>query len=152
MNTRHDDDYNFVFKIILLGDTNVGKTALIMIQLPEKLVRGRVLADCSRSLPWSQNRRRKGLEVEIHDMSGDNLNHLGVDRKVQYQGADGFLICIACNSKQSFEHVEKWRDEIQKVEDKKPIFLLLTKRDFEDFIDKPVTFKKLKKIIMDKGF
>ena len=29
MNTRHDEDYNFVFKIILLGDSSVGKTHLL---------------------------------------------------------------------------------------------------------------------------
>ncbi len=29
MNTRHDEDYNFVFKIILLGDSGVGKTHLL---------------------------------------------------------------------------------------------------------------------------
>ena len=29
MNTRHDEDYNFLFKIILVGDTGVGKTHLL---------------------------------------------------------------------------------------------------------------------------
>jgi GTPase SAR1 family protein len=29
MNTRHDEDYNFIFKIILLGDSSVGKTHLL---------------------------------------------------------------------------------------------------------------------------
>ena len=29
MNTKHDEDYNFIFKIILLGDTGVGKTNLL---------------------------------------------------------------------------------------------------------------------------
>ena len=29
MNTRHDDEFNFLFKIILIGDAGVGKTHLL---------------------------------------------------------------------------------------------------------------------------
>ena len=37
MNTRHDEDYNFVFKIILLGDSSVGKTHLLSRYIRGKL-------------------------------------------------------------------------------------------------------------------
>ena len=41
MNTRHDDDYNFVFKIILLGDTSVGKTHLLSRYIKGQLPRSK---------------------------------------------------------------------------------------------------------------
>ncbi len=39
MNTRHDDDYNFVFKIILLWVSYVGKTHLLSRYIKGKLPR-----------------------------------------------------------------------------------------------------------------
>ena len=72
---------------------------------------------------------------------------------MQYRNADGFIICVACNSKESFENIERWRNEIKEVEHKKPIFLVQTKRDLEDIVDEPVTFKQLKeKAKNDKDF
>ena len=117
---------------MLVGDTNVGKTALITNYLRNIFIEDYepTVLDVYRG---NKNVDGKGLEVEIHDTSGDD--HLGVDRKVQYQAADGFMICVACNDKNSFDHIEKWRDEIQEVEPHKPIFLLLTKRDLKDLVD-----------------
>ena len=37
MNTRHDEDFNFVFKIIMLGDSAVGKTHLL-----SRYIRGQI--------------------------------------------------------------------------------------------------------------
>ena len=41
MNTRHDEDYNFVFKIILLGDSSVGKTHLLSRYIRGQLPRSK---------------------------------------------------------------------------------------------------------------
>ena len=91
-----------------------------------------------------KNVNKQQLNIEIHDTSGDE--HLGVNRKVQYQGADGFMICVACNSKTSFASVDKWRNEITEVEQDKPIMLILTKSDLEGALaeDQRVAFEELK--------
>ena len=39
------------------------------------------------------------------------------------------MICIAINSKTSFDGINKWRDEIKEVEPTKDIMLILTKSD-----------------------
>ena len=53
---------------------------------------------------------------------------------------------------ESFEHIERWRDEIKMVEREKPIFLFLTKRDLEGHVNEPVTFEQLKEFNKDAGF
>ena len=67
------------------------------------------------------------MEIEIQDTSGDDI--FGVNRKVQYQDADCFMICVACNIPESFDSIGKWKAEIKEVEPEKPIVLILTKRD-----------------------
>ena len=80
-----------------------------------------------------KNVNKQQLSIEIHDTSGDE--HLGVNRKVQYQGADCFMVCVAVNQPSSFANIDKWRNEIQEVEPTKPIMLILTKSDMADLID-----------------
>ena len=41
MNTRHDEDFNFVFKIIMLGDSAVGKTHLLSRYIRGQLPRSK---------------------------------------------------------------------------------------------------------------
>ena len=79
------------------------------------------------------------VNLELHDTSGDD--NLQANRKVQYQGADCFMICVAVNKRSSFDNISKWKEEITSVIDNRPIFLILTKSD----IDAPaVNLKDLK--------
>ena len=52
------------------------------------------------------------------------------------------MICIAINSKSSFDGIDRWRDEIKEVEPNKDIILVLTKCDIADDFnpDELVTF------------
>ena len=65
--------------------------------------------------------------VKIQDTSGDE--HLVPHRRVQYQDADCFMICVACNDPDSFESIDRFKAEIKHLKQDKPIFLILTKFD-----------------------
>ena len=80
-----------------------------------------------------KNVQKHQLEVEIHDTSGDE--HLGVNRRVQYVGADVFMICAAANRPESFENIAKWRSEIIEVCPYTPVLLILTKSDLLEMTD-----------------
>ena len=79
------------------------------------------------------------VELEFHDISGDES--VGASRKVQYEDSDIFLICVPSTSRESFNNLQIWKDEIQSVEPRKAIFLVLTKCDLVNFIEDPVTFE-----------
>ena len=94
---------------MLVGDTSVGKSCLITNYLRNTFTDDYepTVLDVFRG---TKNVGGNQVEVELHDTSGDE--HLGVNRKVQYQDADCFLICVACNSNDSFESIPKWKAEI----------------------------------------
>ena len=123
-------------KLVLTGDTAVGKSCTITNYLFNSytdLYEPTVL-DVFNGV---KNVNKKQLELEIHDTSGDE--HLGVNRQVQYQGADVFMICVACNSRNSLDNVARWKAEIQEIEPSRPIAIILTKSDLEDQVEDPVT-------------
>jgi len=113
-------------KLVLAGDTAVGKSCLITNFLKNSFTEDYepTVLDVYKGI---KSVKKKQILIEIHDTSGDE--HLGVNRKVQYQGADCFMICVACNQQSSLENVERWLAEIREVEIEKPVALILTKSD-----------------------
>ena len=56
------------------------------------------------------------------------------------------MICIAVNSRTSFNGIDRWRDEIKDVEPDKDIMLMLTKCDIANNSSNPdelVTFETI---------
>ena len=90
----------------------------------------------------TKNIKKKQIEIEIHDTSGDAS--LAVNRKVQYQKADVFIICVAVNSRESCDNVPKWAAEIRSVVPDAAIVICLTKKDLLDYTDEPVTEDMIK--------
>ena len=128
-------------KLVLVGNTEVGKTALITNYLKNTYTETYepTVLDVYRGI---KNIENKGVHVEIHDTSGDD--HLGVNRKVQYQCADVFMICISCAEKTNLDSIEKWMAEVQDVESTKPILLIMTKSDLAQYSEEPITVADLK--------
>ena len=83
--------------------------------------------------------RRRQIDIEIHDTSGDE--HLGVNRQIQYKGADIFIVTVATNAVDSLTSVPRWTNEIRTIRPNAPIMLVLTKSDLESFLDNPVTIE-----------
>ena len=54
------------------------------------------------------------------------------------------MICVAANSQDSLDNIEKWRTEIFENNSSVPITLCLTKKDLVEYIDNPVTLDMLK--------
>ena len=65
------------------------------------------------------------LEIEIVDTCGEEA--MNFTRRVQYQDADCFMICVPANS--SLQNALFWLAEIREVQPTKPIALILTKSD-----------------------
>ena len=116
-------------KLVLVGDTSVGKSCLITNYLRNTYSDEYepTVLDVYRG---TKNIKGKQVEIELHDTSGDE--HLGVNRKVQYQDADCFMICVSCNGPDSFNSIERWKAEINEIAVTKPIMLIRTKHDLED--------------------
>ena len=94
---------------MLVGDTAVGKSSLITNYLhnsfSEDYEPGAL--DIYKGF---RNVDDKQLWIEIHDTSADD--DLGVNRMLQYEGADCFMIVVTCNKRSSFDNIDMWRNEI----------------------------------------
>ena len=107
---------------------------------------------------------RTNMELEIHDTAGDE--NLSMNRAIQYQNADVFMICVPVANKEentelapyrSVDYQERiwfWKNEILSVHRDRPIFLVLTKSDLlgDSKVKEPVTKENLVSECKDHGF
>ena len=107
---KHQASGQRSLKLCTTGDTAVGKTCLIQNYMFNRFDEDYEATVLDVYRGKKQIGKQKHIQVEIQDCSGDD--HLGVNRRIQYQDADVFLICVAANNPESLENVSKWRDEI----------------------------------------
>ena len=124
-------------KIVLVGDTAVGKTCLITNYLHNTFTDNYepTVLDVYNG---TKSVNKMQVDLELHDTSGDD--NLSQNRKVVYEGADLILLCVAINKKDSFDNIGKWEAEVDAVVPGIPVYLLLTKSDMDDI---QVKFKTL---------
>ena len=123
-------------KIVVVGDTAVGKTCLIRNYLYNDFNDDYVPSVLDI---WEATKTINGKEIELQlvDTSGDP--YLQLDRQLKYSKADGFMICSAANAVQTLESVgTRWVQEISVVQTA-PMLLILTKKDLIPFLEEAET-------------
>ncbi|KAJ5067573.1 gtp-binding protein rho4 [Anaeramoeba ignava] len=125
------------FKLVVIGDGAVGKTALCMTfasnEFPEEHI-PTVFEQHVRDIDFEN----KTYELEIFDTAGQE--DLGRIRSLSYNGANALIVCYSVDLMSSFHDVkENWIKEGRHYCPKAPIILVALKSDLrkdQEAIDK----------------
>jgi small GTP-binding protein len=127
-----DIDIERKIKIVVLGDSTVGKTCLLLqLCYKSNTISRKHLESFSNTYKANIIVDGKVYQLELWDTeyveTTDNV------RPVAYTDTDVFCICFSVDDLESFRHAEnKWYREIKRHSPKTPIILVGTKTDLRE--------------------
>ena len=133
-------DYDAEYKIILCGDTTVGKTSLFkkitkgifMERNVQTVGRDRKSIEFEITVTENEKEVQKRINIYLEDTAGQE--RYKAITKTYFKGANGVILLYNICDKRSFQHIQEWlimvRDTIGNYEDNKYlIFIMGTKSD-----------------------
>ena len=126
-----DENYEMMFKVVLVGDSFVGKTNIM-----SKYLKNEFHEDSKATVGVEFG--SKQFTIDGHTVKSQIWDTAGQERykaitSAYYKGAKGAFIVYDITRKNSFESVEKWVSDVTSVADKKiTIVLIGNKSDLED--------------------
>ena len=126
-----EDDYDMIFKIILIGDSSVGKTNIMSKYLKN------IFKEDSRATVGVEF-GSKQFEIENRKIKAQIWDTAGQERyravtNAYYKGAKGAFIVYDVTRKETFDSVDRWISDIITTCDKNlTIILIGNKSDLED--------------------
>ncbi|CDW78912.1 gtp-binding protein ypt3 [Stylonychia lemnae] len=132
MATRDEEVYDYLFKVVMIGDSGVGKSNLLMrytkgdFNIESKTTIGVEFA--TKSI---KTQDKKVIKAQIWDTAGQERYRAITN--AYYRGAVGALLVYDVTSMQSFQHVANWLKELKQYADSNIVILLVgNKTDLKD--------------------
>ncbi|KAK8676904.1 hypothetical protein V6N13_074825 [Hibiscus sabdariffa] len=147
---RADDDYDYLFKVVLIGDSGVGKSNLLSrftkneFSLESKSTIGVEFA--TRSIRVED----KIIKAQIWDTAGQERYR--AITSAYYRGAVGALLVYDVTRRVTFENVQRWLKELRDHTDSSIVIMLVGNKadlrhlfavstdDAKDFAEREHTF------------
>ena len=129
--TTNINGYDMIFKIVLIGDTSVGKTNILSKYLTDEF-------DPKSKATVGVEFGVKNFKIENNIVKVQIWDTAGEERyrsitNAYYKGAKGSLLVYDITNKKSFENVEKWISDLKANADEDISMILLgNKTDLED--------------------
>eukprot|EP00249_Psilotum_nudum_P005922 c19326_g1_i1 orf=642-1295(-) len=120
---RSDDDYDYLFKVVLIGDSGVGKSNLLSrftrneFSLESKSTIGVEFATRSITVDG------KKIKAQIWDTAGQERYR--AITSAYYRGAVGALLVYDITRHVTFENVERWLKELKDHTDSNIVVMLV---------------------------
>eukprot|EP01118_Nematostelium_gracile_P011802 TRINITY_DN424_c0_g1_i1.p1 TRINITY_DN424_c0_g1~~TRINITY_DN424_c0_g1_i1.p1 ORF type:complete len:223 (-),score=50.63 TRINITY_DN424_c0_g1_i1:124-792(-) len=127
---KKDDDYDFLFKVVLIGDSGVGKSNLL-----SRFTRNDFSAESKSTIGVEFATRQitvqgKVIKAQIWDTAGQEKYR--AITSAYYRGAVGALLVYDITRNPTFEHLERWLSELLDHADKDiKVMLVGNKCDLE---------------------
>ena len=131
--------YDYMFRYIIVGDSNVGKSCLLL-QFTDNKFRQNHEATIGvefggKTIQLSE----KTIKIQIWDTAGQEV-YQAITRGY-YKGATGAFVVYDITRKETFEHVERWLEDVKTNASKDiQIILIGNKKDLES--ERVVTFEE----------
>jgi Ras-related protein Rab-11A len=126
-----DDNYEMMFKVVLVGDSFVGKTNIM-----SKYLKNEFHEDSKATVGVEFGSRQ--FNIEGHVVKAQIWDTAGQERykaitSAYYKGAKGAFIVYDITRKESFDNVTKWAEQLKSSADKNlTIIIIGNKVDLED--------------------
>ena len=126
-----EDNYEMMFKVVLVGDSFVGKTNIM-----SKYLKNEFHEDSKATVGVEFG--SKQFNVEGHSIKAQIWDTAGQERykaitSAYYKGAKGAFVVYDITRKSSFESIDKWVSDLTAAADKKlTIVVIGNKCDLED--------------------
>lgn len=137
------------FKIILLGESGVGKTALINRYVSNKFESSPSISDennSDKSIKIIDIDDKSSVELSIYDTT--NEKKMGKITKNYYKDAHGAIIAFDFENKESFNKVKYWQKEINNNAPKDIMICILANKS-DLIVGRNVNFEEAKALAGD---
>ena len=126
------NDSDLVFKILLLGDSEVGKSCFLMRYSENVFIENYITTiGLDYKLKTVKLDTGKTIKVQLWDTAGQDKYR--TIAKNYYKGSHGILLLYDITKQSSFDNIREWvRDIKEEVSEKAIIFLIGNKIDIED--------------------
>jgi Ras-related protein Rab-1A len=137
--------YDSLLKIVLIGDTNVGKTAFFesFLYRKKRTDYPTIGVDFGfKTINIMNNNTResaKDIKIQLWDTAGQE--RFRSITKTYYRNADVIILMYSVTNMQSFEHIAEWYENIKEMNETMPKMILIgTKIDITT--DRQVSYKE----------
>ncbi|KAJ1699611.1 hypothetical protein LUZ63_008123 [Rhynchospora breviuscula] len=139
---------DYVFKVVLIGDSAVGKS-----QILNRFARNEFLLDSKATIGVEFQTRtlviqHKSVKAQIWDTAGQERYRAVTS--AYYRGAVGALLVYDVTKRPTFEHIPRWLDELRAHADRNIVIMLVgNKIDLED--QRAITTEEAKEFAQKEG-
>ena len=125
-----EDDYDMIVKMVLIGDSSVGKTNIM-----SKFLKNEFREDSRATVGVEFGSKifsvdKYKVKVQIWDTAGQERYRAVTN--AYYKGAKGAFIVYDITRKETFDNVERWYYDLKNSSDKNPTIMLIgNKSDLE---------------------
>ena len=139
---EEDDNYDLIFKIVLIGDSGVGKTNILSRYLTNEFS---LTTQATVGVEFGSKIIKKGeklIKLQIWDTAGQE-RYKSIT-SAYYKGSKGAFVVYDISRKNTFDNVDKWINEL-KNNGSEDVFIMLVgnKSDLKD--QREITEEEVKK-------
>ena len=118
-----EEGYDFIFKVLLLGNSDVGKSSLLLRYVDSVWNDAFVPTIGVDFKVKTLNINNKNVKMQIWDTAGQERFRTVVS--TYFKGAHGILLLYDVTNKDSFKNLESWLIEIEKNSNQKVLKILI---------------------------
>lgn len=128
MNYNMSNDYDYLVKCLIIGDSGIGKSAM-MVRFADDVYNPEYISTIGVDFKIRTiQHRNKTLKLQIWDTAGQE--RFRAITTSYYRGSHTIIVCYDMTDRSTFENLDKWLGEIEKYASKTAILVLCgTKSD-----------------------
>ena len=121
----------YVYKILLLGDSSVGKTCFLLRYTDKTFKSHKITIGLDYSLKSMRLKSGRNIKLQIWDTAGQD--RFRAITKNYFKGSQGIILIYDVTNRQTFENLKNWISQIrEEATQNEIIYIVANKIDMED--------------------